>query len=207
MAFLTSLLLLFPAARGGLWDRAEGWAWIPNSWVPPAQILILALPKLALWLYFVRCEGEGNLQLSSFPDMFQNKGVWVVGGTAVCRARCGMCARSGVLRAAARVGPVLGGTVPGKGAGRSSAIVKPKPCRFDGTKTGVKGGANWPFQRGDRQERVGLWLHKLWKAELLWRSCGTFLMQTALFPPQSGFPLLREPLFSPQGRRRRENPK
>lgn len=56
--------------------------------VPCAQItvLVLASPKLALQLYFVCCEGEGNLQLSSFPDMFQNRGVW---GTAVRRARCG----------------------------------------------------------------------------------------------------------------------
>lgn len=158
-------------ARGGLWDRAEGWARIHSSWVPSAEILILTPPKLASWLYFVRCEGEGNLQLSSFPDMFRNKGVWVVTGTAVRRARCGRCALSGVLRAAARAGPVQGGRGPGKGAGRSSAIVKPKPCKFDGTQTQVKGGANWPFQRGGRGARKRGWgverLHKLGKAELL----------------------------------------
>lgn len=44
------------------------------------KVPILASPKLASWLYFVRYEGEGSLPLSSFPDMFQNKGLWVWGG-------------------------------------------------------------------------------------------------------------------------------
>lgn len=29
-----------------------------------------------------------------------------------------------------------------------SAIVKPKPCKFDGTQTQAKGEGNWPLQRG-----------------------------------------------------------
>lgn len=51
-------------------------------------VLILASPGLAQWLYFVRCEGEGDLQHSSFPDGSQDKGVWVVGGQA---GGCEMC--------------------------------------------------------------------------------------------------------------------
>lgn len=48
----------------------------------------------------------------------------------------------------------------GKGAGsRTSAIVKPKPCKFEGHRLRQKERVTGPF-RGvvERQERMGLWL-------------------------------------------------
>lgn len=75
----------FPGS--GLWDRGEGWVQNPCSPVPWTDAaLVLASPKLAMQLYFVCCEAKGNLQVSSFLHVFQNKGV--VDGKAVHRARC-----------------------------------------------------------------------------------------------------------------------
>ena len=40
-------------------------------------VLILASPKWASWLYFVHCEGEGELHRSSSPGVSQDEGVQV----------------------------------------------------------------------------------------------------------------------------------
>lgn len=81
-------------------------------------------PTLSLQLYFVLCEGEDNLQLSSFPDMFQNKGV--VGGTTVHRARC---VHEWLVRSPQgyrpHVCPVRGGGLR-KGSGQDVAMLKQK---------------------------------------------------------------------------------
>jgi len=81
----------------------------------------------------VHCEGEGHLQLSSFPDMSQNKGVWAVGGTAVRRARRGVCAWGRSPQGSCLLYVQFKQKGLGKGAAsRTSAMVKPRPCKFKG---------------------------------------------------------------------------
>lgn len=58
------------------------------------------------------------------------------------------CAGAVVPRAAVRVCPVPELGAPGKGAAsRTSARVKPKLCKSEGTQTQARGGENWPFRR------------------------------------------------------------
>lgn len=67
--FPASLLHLFPQ-RAGLWETRH------HGSVPSAQsVLTPASPKLELWLYFVRGEGEVKLHRSSPPGVSQDEGV------------------------------------------------------------------------------------------------------------------------------------
>lgn len=120
-------------------------------------VLSLTSPKLAS--RFILCtEGEGSLQLSSFPGMFQNKGVQGVGRTAVLRARCGMCG----WQESSQPRPVYVSCLRawGRGKGAGSAV---QVC---GTQTQAKGGENRLSERRWRGRGEGLWLPKLGQAEL-----------------------------------------
>lgn len=95
--------------------------------------------------------------------------------------------------------PVRGGG-PRKGSRQDRAMVKQRACKFEGKQALSEDG--WWRGRG----RAGLWIHRLGQAKLLKRSRRTFLVQAVLSPLKVGS-LLCEPLFSPQGSSRRENPK
>lgn len=69
------------------------------------------------------------------------------------------CAGAVVPRAAARVCPVPEQGGPGKGAAsRTSARVKPKPWKSEGTQTQARGGENRPFRRDGGGAAPQTWL-------------------------------------------------
>lgn len=63
-----------PLPGGVAWAGVEGGHEILAAARPVHTVLILPSPKLASRLYLCAL-GEGNLQPSSFPDTFRNKGV------------------------------------------------------------------------------------------------------------------------------------
>lgn len=65
------------------------------SWVPAADSPHSRSSEIGIMTFIVCCEGEGNLQLSSFPDVLQNKGTGLVKASGLVMHKAGMGGTAG----------------------------------------------------------------------------------------------------------------